>query len=96
MYKAGNNMIPISIGTEIAKGAMHWVARAVSVVVVLAIVIGIPFFAYQKGITKGYSTCAKDRPTYGNIAGDVYQCDPKDIPITLIRLWKIGLNWHRK
>jgi len=87
-------MDPIS-GKVIADVAWHAVKRTVAVVVVLAVIVGIPWVAYEKGKTKGYSLCAKDRPTYGNV-GTVNQADPKDVPVTLVRITKVGFVWFRK
>jgi hypothetical protein len=82
-------------GKVVVDATWHAIKRTVSVLLVLVIVVGGPWIAYEKGKTKGYASCAKDRPTYGSV-GTVVNADPKDIPVTLIRLWKVGLVWHRK
>jgi hypothetical protein len=82
-------------GAVIADAAWHAVKRTISVLVVLAVLVGAPWFAYEKGKTKGYSMCAKDRPTYGQV-GTVIESDPKDVPVTLLRTWKVGFVWFRK
>lgn len=87
-------MEPIT-GTIIADTAWHAVKRTASVIVVLALCVGIPYIAYEKGKTKGYSLCAKDRPTYGQV-GTVNTCDPKEVPMTILRIFRIGIIWNRK
>jgi hypothetical protein len=42
-----------------------------------------------------FGLSVKDRPTYGNV-GTVNQADPKDVPVTLIRITKVGFVWFRK
>lgn len=34
---------------------------------------GVPFVSYQYGWRKGYSQCAKDRPTYGSVGTVINQ-----------------------
>ncbi len=82
-------------GKVIADVAWHAVKRTVSVILVLVFLIGVPWVAYEKGRAKGYSQCAKDRPTYGSV-GTVNQADPKDVPFTIFRFTKIGFVWFRK
>ncbi len=77
----------------------HAVRRTVSVLLVLAILVGLPWFAYEKGKTKGYALCAKDRPTYQAENMNVQTSDPKDKPFFLgIKLGKFGVGaiWERK
>jgi len=49
----------------------HGLKRFASVILVTVLLIGIPYFvynkAYQRGYSKGYAQCAKDRPTYGSV-----------------------------
>ncbi len=83
-------------GKVIADVAWHSIRRAVSVALVIAIVAGVPWFAYEKGKTKGYSLCAKDRATYTADNQTIINADPKDVPMTIVRIAKIGFVWFRK
>lgn len=83
-------------GKVIADVGWHAVKRTISVLLVLILIVGIPYFAYEKGKTKGYSACAKDRATYEAENQTIVNADPKDVPFTIIRLTKIGVVWFRK
>jgi hypothetical protein len=83
-------------GVLVTNVVLHAVKRTVSVLAILAIVGGGPWFAYERGKTKGYSMCAKERATYQAQTLTVVQADPKDIPLTILRIYKAGVVWFRK
>ncbi len=49
----------------------HNIKRFAGVILVAIFLVGVPYLvynkAYQRGYSKGYAQCAKDRPTYGSV-----------------------------
>jgi len=88
-------MDPIS-GKVIADVAWHAVKRTVAVVLVLSVIVGIPWVAYEKGKTKGYSLCHKDKSTYTGENITVFEGEKKPLFLGM-KLGKIGLGliWDR-
>lgn len=85
---------------KLAQGSWHWFMRFVSWLIMFILIIGMPvgagFFVYQKGVTKGYSLCYKDKSTYTGQNINVFEGEKK--PLLLgIKIGKVGLGliWDR-
>lgn len=51
-------------GKIIGDAIWHSTRRFFSVILIGIIIVGVPYFFYQKGYKKGYVKAVKDRPTY--------------------------------
>ena len=68
----------------------HAVKRTASVVIILALLVGVPYYFHQMGFKKGYSKAVKDRPTYQAESMSINQF--KGYNFTGIRLFGIVLG----
>lgn len=55
--------VPIA-GKMLVDVGFHAVKRTASVIIILALVAGVPYYFHQTGYKKGYAKAVKDRPTY--------------------------------
>ena len=55
----------------ILQAIWHGIKRFASVILVAIFLMGVPYLVYnkafQRGYSKGYAQCSKDRPTYGSV-----------------------------
>ena len=57
-------MVTPIAGKMLVDVGFHAVKRTMSVVVILALIVGVPYYFHQMGFRKGYTKAVKDRPTY--------------------------------
>ena len=81
--------VPIA-GKMLVDVGFHAVKRTASVVIILALLVGVPYYFHQMGFKKGYSKAVKDRPTYQAESMSINQF--KGYNFTGIRLFGIVLG----